>query len=70
MKYEIAGGAFPIVTCHLENGESMITESGSMVWMTPNLRCRQAPAVLAKSFHACFPAKKSSKTSTPHAVTE
>ncbi len=38
MKYEIKGGTFPIVVCELENGEQMITESGSMVWMSPNIR--------------------------------
>ena len=27
MKYEINGGAFPIVVCHLSNGEQMITEN-------------------------------------------
>ena len=26
MKYEIKGGAFPVVVCELENGEQMITE--------------------------------------------
>ena len=35
MQYEIGGGAFPVVTCNLSDGESMITESGAMVWMTP-----------------------------------
>jgi len=38
MKYEIKGGTFPIVVCELESGEQMITESGSMVWMSPNIR--------------------------------
>ena len=33
MKYEIKGGSFPIVECTLKNGESMITQSGSMCWM-------------------------------------
>lgn len=37
MRYEIKGGSFPVVTCHLSSGESMITESGSMVWMTSNM---------------------------------
>ena len=37
MQYEIGGGAFPVVTCNLSDGESMITESGAMVWMTPNM---------------------------------
>ena len=31
MEYNIIGGSFPVVICKLENGESMITESGSMV---------------------------------------
>ena len=38
MRYEIKGGAFPIVVCNLENGEKMITERGSMVWMSPNMQ--------------------------------
>ena len=33
MTYEIKGGSFPIVECTLNNGESMITQSGSMCWM-------------------------------------
>lgn len=37
MQYELKGGAFPVVVCRLNNGESMITEKGSMVWMTPNM---------------------------------
>lgn len=38
MKYEIKGGAFPVVECRLQNGEQMKTESGSMVWMSPNMQ--------------------------------
>lgn len=37
MNYEIKGGVFPVVVCHLKSGEQMITEKGSMVWMTPNM---------------------------------
>ena len=37
MQYELKGGAFPVVVCRLNSGESMITEKGSMVWMTPNV---------------------------------
>ncbi len=37
MKYEMQGGNLPVVICELENGESMITESGSMSWMSPNM---------------------------------
>ena len=35
MKYEIRGEPMPVVICQLESGEAMITERGSMVWMTP-----------------------------------
>lgn len=37
MQYELKGGAFPVVVCRPNSGESMITEKGSMVWMTPNM---------------------------------
>ncbi len=37
MQYELKGDAFPVVVCRLNSGESMITEKGSMVWMTPNM---------------------------------
>ena len=37
MQYELKGGAFPVVVCRLNSGESMITEKGSKVWMTPNM---------------------------------
>ena len=33
MTYEIKGGSFPIVECTLEQGQKMITQSGSMCWM-------------------------------------
>ena len=38
MQYEIKGGSFPVVICQLASGEQMITESGSMTWMTPNMQ--------------------------------
>ena len=38
MQYEIKGGSFPVVICQLTAGEKMITESGSMTWMTPNMQ--------------------------------
>lgn len=37
-KYEILGGDLPVVVCQLAPGESMITESGSMSWMSPNMK--------------------------------
>ena len=54
MKYEIKGGAFPVVVCELENGEQMITEKGSMVWMSPNMQMDTAGGGLGKMFSKAF----------------
>lgn len=37
MQYQIKGETLPVVICHLEVGEKMITEKGSMSWMSPNM---------------------------------
>ncbi len=37
MRYKIEGTPLPVVICTLDNGESMITERGSMSWMSPNM---------------------------------
>lgn len=37
MKYEIKGDTLPVVICELDAGETMITESGAMAWMSPNM---------------------------------
>ena len=38
MRYRIEGDTLPVVICELEAGESMITESGAMAWMSPNMK--------------------------------
>ena len=38
MRYEIEGNNLPVVICHLEEGEKIITEQGAMAWMTPNMK--------------------------------
>ena len=38
MKYEIKGGNLPVVICALQPGETMVTESGAMSWMSPNMK--------------------------------
>ena len=38
MQYEIKGTPLPVVICNLNDGEQMITERGSMSWMTPNMK--------------------------------
>ena len=38
MKYEILGEPLPVVTCFVNAGETLITERGSMSWMSPNMK--------------------------------
>lgn len=38
MKYKIVGEPLPAVICDVEAGEALITESGAMSWMTPNMK--------------------------------
>lgn len=38
MRYEILGETLPVVICHLESGEKMVTEGGGMSWMSPNMK--------------------------------
>lgn len=38
MRYSIEGEPLPVVICELDNGETMITESGAMSWMSPNMQ--------------------------------
>lgn len=37
MEYKIEGTPFPVLICNLTNGETMVTESGAMSWMTSNI---------------------------------
>ena len=50
MRYEIKGGSFPVVECQLESGEQMITERGSMVWMSPNMQMETKGGGLGRMF--------------------
>jgi uncharacterized protein (TIGR00266 family) len=38
MRYEIVGEPLPVVTCYVNAGETLITERGSMSWMSPNMK--------------------------------
>ena len=51
MRYEVKGGSFPVVVCNLDSGEQMITEKGSMVWMSPNMKMDTR----AVAWVRCFP---------------
>lgn len=50
MKYEIMCEPFPIVACQLEDREQMITEKGSMVWMSPNMQMDTVGGGMGKMF--------------------
>lgn len=50
MQYKIEGEPLPVVICTLENGETMITESGAMSWMSPNMRMETQGGGLGKMF--------------------
>ena len=54
MQYELKGGSFPVVVCQLADGERMITEKGSMVWMSPNMEMETAGGGLGKMFSKAF----------------
>ena len=50
MQYEVKGGNMPVVICHLEAGEKMITEKGSMVWMSRNMKMETSGGGMGKMF--------------------
>lgn len=54
MRYEIRGGDFPVVICTLDNGETMITERGSMCWMSPNMEMQTQGGGLGRMFSKAF----------------
>ena len=54
MQYTILGNDLPVVTCNLAPGESMITERGSMAWMSPNMKMETAAGGLGKAFGRMF----------------
>ena len=54
MQYEIKGEPMPVVVCQLDSGEAMITERGSMVWMTPNMKMETGAGGLGKAFGRMF----------------
>ena len=54
MKYEIKGGTLPVAICHLEAGETMITENGSMSWMSPNMQMETNAGGFGKALGRMF----------------
>ena len=54
MRYNITGEPMPVVICDVESGESMITEKGSMVWMSPNMEMQTSAGGIGKAFGRMF----------------
>ncbi len=54
MRYEIKGEPLPVVICTLENGESLISESGAMSWMSPNMKMETRGGGVGKMFGRAF----------------
>ena len=55
MRYNITGEPMPVVICDVDANESMITEKGSMVWMSPNMEMQtSAGGSIGKAFGRMF----------------
>ena len=54
MEYKITGEPMPVVICNLNSGECMITEKGSMVWMSPNMEMQTSAGGVGKAFGRMF----------------
>ncbi|HIU35269.1 MAG TPA: TIGR00266 family protein [Candidatus Fimenecus excrementigallinarum] len=54
MQYKIVGEPMPAVICELESGESMITERGSMSWMSPNMEMKTNAGGVGKALGRLF----------------
>ena len=54
MNYQIYGEPMPVVICNLEAGESLISESGAMSWMTPNMFMQTSGGGAGKMFGRMF----------------
>ena len=54
MRYSIEGEPLPVVICNLEQGEVMITESGAMSWMSPNMKMETTGGGIGKMSCCCI----------------
>ena len=54
MRYSIEGEPMPVVICELDANEMMITESGAMSWMSPNMHMETSGGGIGKIFGRAF----------------
>ena len=67
MQYKITGDDLPVVICTVDANETLITESGSMSWMSPNMKMETTSnGGIGKALGRLFPANLFSLTNIPH----
>ena len=54
MEYRIIGDSLPVVICDVAAGETLITEKGSMSWMTPNMKMETVGGSFGKAIGRMF----------------
>lgn len=54
MQYRIEGTPLPVVICDLQAGETLITESGGMSWMTSNMQMETKGGSFGKALGRMF----------------
>lgn len=54
MRYEIMGEPLPVVVCHVDANETLITEKGSMSWMSPNMKMETVAGGFGKAVGRMF----------------
>lgn len=54
MQYKIVGEPMPVAICQLRDGEAMITERGSMSWMSPNMEMQTSGVSVGRAFGRMF----------------
>ena len=54
MQYSIQGMPMPVVICNLDPNEQIITERGSMSWMSPNMKMETTSGGIGKAFGRVF----------------
>lgn len=50
MNYNIEGGVMPILEVNLNDGETIITQGGGMIWMSPNMKMETTAGGAGKVF--------------------
>ena len=54
MQHKIIGDDFPAVICSLDQGEKMISESGAMAWMSPDVKMETVGGGVGKALGRMF----------------